>query len=65
VNDSVYLVTELGETRLGTVEEIIGTNGDFYNEGGPGESLKSIFSDLVANLVSDNEDCEEIRLEIR
>ena len=80
MNRLVYLVTELGETCLGTVQSII-TPGDGhrnvqsvrdpdllhkvrYDESGPGQSLTAVFMDLVANLIEDGEGTQQITLRL-
>lgn len=68
MNRSVYLITETqGETRIGSVREILGHDypqSDF-GAGGPGQSLVTVFSDLVNTLRVRGETVVEERMVLR
>ena len=67
----VYLVSKFAnEMCLGSVEEIIGGRADISEEkssessGGPGQSLRSWFSDLIDELVNNDEYRAPLAIEI-
>lgn len=48
----VFIVSELGESYVGRVGEVLGVEDGYY-EGGPGESVAAVISDIVGALASE------------
>jgi hypothetical protein len=62
----VFVLSELGETYIGTVNEILGLD-EIGEGGGQGESIVAVLADLVGALVSDvlAGDSTHITIELR
>lgn len=61
----VFLVSEFGETYLGTVHEVV--EGRTSLDSGEGEAFSSILADIVSSLAFDYDagDTAELRIELR
>jgi hypothetical protein len=63
---NVYLVSDLGEILIGTVDEVLA--GSSHRSSGVGQSLESFLGDHVAEIMSDVDDGDsegELNLALR